>query len=94
MLKTNVSKIKELFSKRKVAYQQTFKINGPYSRYVLEDLAKFCRAHESTFTKDQRTTDLLEGRREVWLRIQSYLELSPDELCSLHHIKTGENNNG
>jgi len=40
---------------------------------VLADLARFCRANESTFHADPRTHALLEGRREVWLRICGFL---------------------
>ena len=92
MIKAPVSKIKEFFRRKQMAYVQTFDIKGPYQRVVLEDLAKFCRAHEPTFAKDQRTSDLLEGRREVWLRIQNYLNLSSDELYALHSIKSGGEN--
>lgn len=30
---------------------------------------------------------MLEGRREVWLRIQEYLQLDSEEIYSLHKIK-------
>lgn len=74
-----------------MAYKQTFNINGPFSKLVLEDLAKFCRASETTFHKDERLTAHLEGRRDVWLRIQNYINLTPDELMKLHHVKGEEN---
>jgi hypothetical protein len=57
---------------------------------VLEDLAKFCRAHETTFNPDSRLNAVLEGRREVWLRIQNYLELSLDEIYDLHNVRNKE----
>lgn len=66
---------------RAQAYRSTFA--GPVPEKVLRDLAKFCRAHESTVTPDQRMTDILEGRREVWLRIQRHLKLTEDELWEL-----------
>ncbi len=88
MIQIQVSKLRELLKKKRMAYHQTFNIKGPFSRVVLEDLARFCRAHETTFAKDDRTTNLLEGRREVWVRIQNYLNLSEEELYSIHHIKT------
>jgi hypothetical protein len=47
---------------------------------VLDDLARFCRAKESTFKPDAREHAVLEGRREVWLRIQRHLEMTPIEL--------------
>lgn len=50
---------------------------------VLKDLAKYCRAYESTVMVGQSGYDshasaVAQGRREVWLRIQSMLEL-PDK---------------
>lgn len=87
MLKNNLTKIKELFQKRKIAYCQTFDLEGPHARRVLQDLAKFCRATETTFASDDRISNVLEGRREVWLRIQNHLQLTPDELYDLHHVK-------
>ena len=51
---------------------------------MLKDLARFCRAHESTFDQNQKTQDNLEGRREVWLRLQHHLKLTPDQLWELY----------
>lgn len=47
---------------------------------VMLDLAKFCRAYESTFDANQRIHAVLEGRREVWLRIADFLNLDRDAL--------------
>lgn len=63
------------------AYQQTFA--GEPAKVVLKDLARFCRAHESTFDADPRVHAGLEGRREVWLRIEEYLRLTPEQLWEL-----------
>jgi len=68
------------FTQRKRAYVQTFNIESVAVQAVLKDLATFCRANKSTFHKNDRAHAVLEGRREVWLRIQSYLNLSPEEL--------------
>jgi len=51
---------------------------------VLEDLAKFCRANESCFHEDPRVHAALEGRREVWLRIQQHLNLTDEQLFALY----------
>lgn len=59
-------------------YQLTF--GSPAGAEVLRDLAKFCRATETTFHTDPRLHAALEGRREVWLRIQKQLGLTPEEL--------------
>lgn len=67
---------------RRYAYQTTFK--GPLAEVVLKDLARFCRAHESTFDADPRVQANLDGRREVWLRLQHHLKLSPEKLWELY----------
>lgn len=77
--------IREFLTSRKQAYQRTF--SGVNGEKVLEDLARFCRANETTFLPDARASALLEGRREVWLRIQNHLNLSPDELEKLFNPK-------
>lgn len=69
---------------RKRAYQLAFR--SPAGAEVLVDLARFCRANESTFHEDARIHALAEGRREVWLRIQEWLDLTPEELTA---IKSG-----
>lgn len=50
---------------------------------VLLDLAEFCRANESCYHEDPRTHARLEGRRDVWLRIQEHLHLTPAQLMAL-----------
>lgn len=62
----------------KQAYDQVF--SAPGCDQVLADLAKFCRAEESTFDPDARIHAVHEGRREVWLRIQRHLRLTPTQL--------------
>lgn len=66
---------------RRQAFVSVF--DGPNGKTVLRDLAKFCRASESTFHPDARISAVLEGRREVWLRIQEYLQLTDEELYEL-----------
>jgi hypothetical protein len=51
---------------------------------VLLDLAEFCRANESCFHEDARVHARLEGRRDVWRRIQEQLHLTPAQLMSLY----------
>lgn len=69
--------------RRKGSYQQA--LMSPAGQEVLIDLAKFCRANEPTFDPDPRIHALLEGRREVWLRIQQHLNLSSDQLYQLYN---------
>lgn len=65
---------------KRAAYQATF-LNSPTGRIVLEDLARLCRAHESTYHPEH--SQRLDGRREVWLHIQQYLRLSDEDLWKL-----------
>jgi hypothetical protein len=73
-----LDKIKDFLVTRGQAYRQTF--SGIYGERVLIDLARFCRANASTFAPDPRAEGILQGRREVWLRISQHLNLSEDEL--------------
>lgn len=76
-----LEKVRQALFHRQYAFQKTFQ--GPLAEEVLADLAKFCRAHESTFNPDERAHALLEGRREVWLRIQNHLNLDSETLWNL-----------
>ncbi len=69
------------------AFNKVFDRTNVFTDQVLKDLATFCRAHTTTFHKDPRLHAMLEGRREVWLRIQEYLELDMEEIYSLHKVK-------
>lgn len=75
-------KAREFLFRRRTAYVKTFLT--PMGEEVLRDLAKFCRAHTSTFAVDARAHAVAEGRREVWLRIASHLRLTEDELWALY----------
>jgi hypothetical protein len=78
----SIAKIKEFIGDRKNAYELTFE--GIHGEAVLRDLAKFCRATQSTFHKDERIHATLEGRREVFLRIMDHLKLTQDDLYKLY----------
>jgi hypothetical protein len=74
--------------KRRRAYQHIFPKDDPAVQEVLTDLAKFCRAHAGTSSaKGDRASAVLDGRREVWLRIQHHLQLSEEELWALYSRK-------
>lgn len=83
MLQEIKEKIKTILTSRKTSYQFTFQENNVYAQAVLSDLARFCKATETTFHTDSRVHAVLEGRREVFLRIQNHLNLSPEELSEL-----------
>jgi hypothetical protein len=62
-----------LFS-RGTAYRMVF--HGTFSEIVKRDLNKFCYAARSTYTPESHAQTLRnEGRRQVWLRLQWYLNI-------------------
>lgn len=73
--------------RRRHAYRQVFTPDNVFTDEVLRDLAKFCRAHESTFATDHSLSDRLDGRREVWLRIQHHLKLTEEDLWRIYGQK-------
>lgn len=81
MLTTLADRIRALLRRRQTAYQTLFA--GPVGELVLSDLAKFCRACTTTFHPDPRVAAQLDGRREVFLRIQKYLKLTDDQVWDL-----------
>ena len=69
----------QIMTDRKRAYQLAF--NSPAGEAVLFDLNPFCRARESCVVPgDRDRTYVLEGRREVFLRIRDHLDLTAEEL--------------
>lgn len=77
-------KSKEFLFARRTAYVRTFDFDNANTRAVLEDLHKFCRADKSTYHADPRAEARLDGRKEVWLRIQHHLRLPPEQLWELY----------
>ena len=76
-----------LLRHRSMSYRDVFLGHGTSSDDVLHDLAKFCRAHESTFHVEHSMSDRLDGRREVWLRIAHHLHLSESQLWQIYGNK-------
>src|ERR1017187_600034 len=78
----------DFFKRRKVNYQLA--CNQPATQEMLIDLAQFCRANETCLVLDSggrvddAFTKILEGRREVWLRIQQHLNLNTTQLYFLY----------
>lgn len=60
---------------RQIAYKVLFGSNAPAVKTVMDDLAQFCRANVTTFDANDRVHAAMEGRREVYLRIQEHLEM-------------------
>jgi len=79
-----VEQAKEFLFKRRRAYKRVFARENQDVHFILSDLAKFCRANTTTYHSDPRTSAALEGRREVWLRLQHHLQLTEEELWTLY----------
>lgn len=71
------------FSLKKRHFQLVFNKEQPSDMIVLSDIAKFCRAAETTFHTDPQIQANLNGRREVWLHISKYLNLSVEQIVQL-----------
>ncbi len=88
----------DYFRSKGRAYKLAF--SSPAGQEVLEDLATFCRANETCFNADPRMHAVAEGRREVWLRIQYHLGMTPEQLLDFYTrqkpvlTKEGMTNNG
>lgn len=80
-------KSRDFLFRRRRSYRLTFNDEEQCTLDVLADLARFCRARESTFHPDARTSLMLEGRREVWLRIAHHLNLSEEDLWQIYGRK-------
>lgn len=75
-------------TRRKRSYQLVFNSIHPDVRVVLTDLARFCRANETCVVPGNNdATKILEGRREVWLRIANHLNLPPETLYEIFNGK-------
>ena len=72
----------DFLRRRKHTFQLVF--GSVAGQEVLRDLAKFCRANQSCFHEDPRLHAVLEGRREVWLRIERHLNLTSQELYQIY----------
>ena len=72
----------DFIRRRKQVYHEFFE--SPGGQVLLEDLMRFCRAHESTFHPNERISANMDGRREVWLRIQQHLQLDVSTLLTLY----------
>lgn len=74
-------KVLKFLDRRRRAYQDIF--SGKSGQIVLKDLARYCRANSTAFTGDERETNFRLGRQDVWLRIQSALHLTDEDIASL-----------
>lgn len=88
-----IAAFRRLLNRRR-AYRSTFLMDdgrpNPQAEIVLADLKRFCRAQTSTVTinpitksVDPMAMAMAEGRREVWNRLQSFLNISDKELSEI-----------
>ena len=56
---------------------------------ALVDLREYCFARKSTFHSDSLVMARREGRRDVWLRIQGFLDLDEQQVKQLMEIDDG-----
>lgn len=84
-LREMAGRVFDFLRRRRLAYQLTFRDDNYAAQQVLIDLAKFCRANETTFDVDPRVSAVLQGRHEVWLRITHHLHLTSEQLFALYN---------
>lgn len=75
-------KLRDAFKFKNRDYLATFKTRA--GQRVLIDLASYCRANVTTFHADPRIHARLEGRRDVWNKLQEHLHLTPDQMMQLY----------
>lgn len=82
------TRVLDFIRRRKGDYQTTFL--HAHGQRVLMDMAHFARANETCVVLDadnkvdRDRTLVLEGRREMFLRIQQHLNLTSEELAMLY----------
>ena len=81
-----IVKARGKLNRRRRAYQQVF--GSPMGQEVLQDLIFFCRGTETTFHEDPRVHAVLEGRREVLIRIAQHMNLSFEKLWAIYDGRT------
>lgn len=75
--------IARIFLKRRQAYRALFAPDNPHSGIVWADLRKFCYGTGTAFHEDSHVHARNEGRREVFERIRSYVNISDDDLYKM-----------
>lgn len=70
----------------RAAYRDVFGTEGsrtPAQELVVADMARFCHAHTPCFDQDARLHAFREGRREWWLRVQTFLNMTERQLAAI-----------
>lgn len=87
MIASTKDRLQKYFQRRSIAYRRVFSKQNVFTNEVLQDLAKFCKIHKTSFHPDPRVHALIAGRQEVFLRIMENLNLTIEELYALHNVK-------
>jgi hypothetical protein len=74
---------KKIFFRRFDAYKRLFNLDNRDAEVVLSDLRQFCRPTGSIFSNDPLEMALMEGRRQVFLRIE---EMTALERQDIYHL--------
>lgn len=83
-----INKYIESLKNRTLAYKNCFDTSQLENRAVLTDLALFCRIFTTTEEPGQKEDPkVLEGRRQVFLRIQEHIQFDHLQLYQLHPLK-------
>lgn len=78
----------ENLKNRSLSYKNCFDLSKLEARAVLTDLALFCRMFTTTREPNQKEDPaVLEGRRQVFLRIQEHLQFDQQQLYQLHPLR-------
>ena len=64
-------------------YRAIFAKDDPSSKAVMADLAKFCRLLSTTHEPNHDDGLILEGRRQVLLRILQHIGMTPETLFTI-----------
>lgn len=73
---------------RRQVVRDTIKLSTPGGQRFISELARFCRINEGVWDEDQRRTDVLIGRQEVYHWIMQHLKLTPEQHFEIANGKT------
>lgn len=84
----SLDKYLEVLKNRVQSYRQCFDLQAFENQAVLRDLSLFCRMFTTTEDPEQKEDPkVLEGRRQVFLRIQEHLQFDHYQLYQLHPLR-------
>ena len=69
--------------KRYQAYKRKFQKGDPDADKIMADLSEFCGFLDTTFKGDEKQMLIMEGRRQVFLRIFGHTNLDGQDIHQL-----------